>query len=159
LHPCSLHSPPPRSEINQISQPPAATGINMVLEARGGAGLAGEVRNYSFSCINIYFISMRLDSSSTPLSLNHPNKSRHVLKKIGLETAKGGQFLLGPFYLFTTRCLNLRRPPLPQAVSVSFTSTAPIHIAPPPCHQPCSRRLNSNTGNEWWRCLCRAGEF
>ena len=113
----------------------------MVLEARGGADLAGEVRNYSFSCMNIYFISIRLDSISTPLSSNHPNKSRHVLKKIGLETAKGGQFLLGPFYLFTTRCLILCCPPLPQAVSVSFTSTVPIHIAPPPCHQPVGRQL------------------
>jgi len=85
--------------------------------------------------MNIYFISIRLDSISTPLSSNHPNKSRHVLKKIGLETAKGGQFLLGPFYLFTTRCLILCCPPLPQAVSVSFTSTVPIHFAPPPCQR------------------------
>jgi hypothetical protein len=102
----------------------------MVLEARGGADLVGKVRNYSFSCMNIYFISMCLDSSSTPLSPNHPNKSRHVLKKIGLEMAEGGQFLLGPFYysppdastyvvLPSPKQYPFRLPALPQFTSLS----------------------------------------
>jgi hypothetical protein len=53
----SLHFFPCRSEINRISQPPAVTTIKIVLEVRGVADSAGEVRKHSFHFMMIYFIA------------------------------------------------------------------------------------------------------
>ena len=77
-----LHSAPRRPATNLISLPPAATDFNMMLEARGGADLVGEVRN-CVSFMNIYFILGVITLTTAGMSRytamkNRPGQGRSV---------------------------------------------------------------------------------